>query len=521
MPPPLTANSFQGQECGIFIVIMGTTHPMPGPGFTSQEQRLNVIPMWASGGRRYQCHWRIAIMANEKGKAKDCDKEFLGEDTTETYFTKGLTLNVDMAVGQGGSVIPCNQHRIAIKFPRRACSYLFSEAPKSILDRFPGAKSSKKGLTSLRVCLKDETCVTVTGFGLPFVNVEDAEVEGWVNDNKPIVDNYTVLDVLKQRSFFIVIDYPVQYTKNKLSEDLWSPPFSYPYGTEQRWDIDKFKDLIKAIKGDQFAAIAAAKFPAYFVRPDSGVPTADTDRFFVVATMRAGFKKEHESSWRRLSETESFLLHLYDNAENSEPDAKNMEQSKIVVISPYAANVEYIQYLLHINATYEAIKGIRPASTIDSFQGQENDIVIAVMGTVHPMPEPGFTSQKERLNVILTRYRCGLMVVSDINVVGELAGCEGKSKGKVKAKEGDKSFGGGLFSTPAIKRVTNIVMTQNKDVSYQYYLNIRFLECLLFSLFPATLTTFCYSRYFLLLPLLSTTIHIFLYYLPILLAMPL
>ncbi|PKK39612.1 hypothetical protein CI102_15039, partial [Trichoderma harzianum] len=57
------------------------------------------------------------------------------------------------------------------------------------------------------------------------------------------------------------------------------------------------------------------------------------------------------------------------------------------------------------NAVYEALKGVPPASTVDSFQGQENDIIFVVMGTTYPRPRPGFTSQEQRLNVIFIR-RC-------------------------------------------------------------------------------------------------------------------
>lgn len=68
--------------------------------------------------------------------------------------------------------------------------------------------------------------------------------------------------------------------------------------------------------------IAANKFPAYFVRPNSGAPTADTNHFFVVVAMRYGFREEHETAWRGLIKSDSFLLHLYDDLENIEPDAK-------------------------------------------------------------------------------------------------------------------------------------------------------------------------------------------------------
>ncbi|KAL7906793.1 hypothetical protein GGI35DRAFT_482183 [Trichoderma velutinum] len=153
---------------------------------------------------------------------------------------------------------------------------------------------------------------------MPFANAEDAQVEGWVNENKPIINNLTLLDVLHRNTFYIAIDYPLTYAQNKLSEDLLLPPFSYPYGTEQHWNNvqdDMWLD-------DAAIEIAATKIPAYFVRPDSGAPAADTDRFFVVVAMRDGFRKEHDNAWRRLTKAGSFLAHLYDNPQNIEPDAK-------------------------------------------------------------------------------------------------------------------------------------------------------------------------------------------------------
>lgn len=68
--------------------------------------------------------------------------------------------------------------------------------------------------------------------------------------------------------------------------------------------------------------IAANKFPAYFVSPEDGAPTTDTSRFFVVVALRDGFRQTHENAWRRLIKSEVFLLHLYDNLNNTEPDAK-------------------------------------------------------------------------------------------------------------------------------------------------------------------------------------------------------
>ncbi|KAK4039344.1 DNA helicase [Parachaetomium inaequale] len=84
-----------------------------------------------------------------------------------------------------------------------------------------------------------------------------------------------------------------------------------------------------------------------------------------------------------------------------------VDPSKITFLSPYAANVVLIHQL---RKRYPLLAGIGSPSTVDFFQGQENDIIIVVMGTTFPYPGPGFTTDAHRLNVLLTRQRCGLVL---------------------------------------------------------------------------------------------------------------
>ncbi|OAR02846.1 hypothetical protein LLEC1_04644 [Akanthomyces lecanii] len=58
-----------------------------------------------------------------------------------------------------------------------------------------------------------------------------------------------------------------------------------------------------------------------------------------------------------------------------------------------------------------------PATT-DSFQGHEDEIVFVVRGTTGRTSGPGCTADPKRLNVMLTRHRCGLLVVGDFYIIG-------------------------------------------------------------------------------------------------------
>lgn len=70
---------------------------------------------------------------------------------------------------------------------------------------------------------------------------------------------------------------------------------------------------------------------------------------------------------------------------------------------------------------------------------RENDIIIVVMGT-NAHVGPGFTANPQRLNVLLTRARCGLVIVGDLSSV-EGAQCEGsKTKMMIEKETGEIAF---------------------------------------------------------------------------------
>jgi hypothetical protein len=90
---------------------------------------------------------------------------------------------------------------------------------------------------------------------------------------------------------------------------------------------------------------------------------------------------------------------------------------------------------------YRALLPMGEASTVDSFQGQENDIIIVIMGTSFPTPGPGFTTDSHRLNVLLTRQRCGLVVVGNVDLRGPGSN-DGPGAGRGEAKGGWGGKGG-------------------------------------------------------------------------------
>ncbi len=90
---------------------------------------------------------------------------------------------------------------------------------------------------------------------------------------------------------------------------------------------------------------------------------------------------------------------------------------KIGIITPYNAQKQLIRYLV----MKEGLKGIE-VSTIDGFQGREVDIVVfscvrsnSRSNNSNISHNIGFLAEERRLNVAITRPKCGLWFVGDVN----------------------------------------------------------------------------------------------------------
>lgn len=92
---------------------------------------------------------------------------------------------------------------------------------------------------------------------------------------------------------------------------------------------------------------------------------------------------------------------------------------KIGLLTPYRWNMETLDRFLR-RPMYEKLKeGIDSSRTVDSYQGQEHDIIVYLTVSERSRGHrggPGFTSNENRLNVAVTRQVSGLVVVGDIDV---------------------------------------------------------------------------------------------------------
>jgi superfamily I DNA and/or RNA helicase len=103
------------------------------------------------------------------------------------------------------------------------------------------------------------------------------------------------------------------------------------------------------------------------------------------------------------------ILALYDQVEHKH------EPLTIGVIAPYRAQINYLMDAIEENGDLNALLLSRTLSvgTVDSFQGQERDIIAISLTRSNAYGDIGFLSDIRRMNVGMTRARRKLLLVGD------------------------------------------------------------------------------------------------------------
>lgn len=85
----------------------------------------------------------------------------------------------------------------------------------------------------------------------------------------------------------------------------------------------------------------------------------------------------------------------------------------VAIISPYKQQISILNELLDQSADLQPYRHAISVNTIDSFQGQERDIVYISMTRSNANSEIGFLSDIRRMNVAMTRARKKLIIIGD------------------------------------------------------------------------------------------------------------
>lgn len=139
-----------------------------------------------------------------------------------------------------------------------------------------------------------------------------------------------------------------------------------------------------------------------------------------VDTAGCGYEEKQDGAGiSNPDEANSMLRHLAAYVQQLLPFYKVDEFPSIAVISPYRHQVEWLkEQVPTFPGLSEVVQSIT-VNTIDSFQGQERDIVYISLTRSNADNVIGFLSEVRRMNVAMTRARKKLVVVGDSATVAQ------------------------------------------------------------------------------------------------------
>lgn len=133
-----------------------------------------------------------------------------------------------------------------------------------------------------------------------------------------------------------------------------------------------------------------------------------------IDTAGSGFEEKQEGSSISNPEEAAFLIKHFTSFVTGLETYYNKETfSTIAIISPYKQQVLLLQELMREHELMLKYKHKISVNTIDSFQGQERDIVYISMTRSNTDNNVGFLTDTRRMNVAMTRARKKLIVIGD------------------------------------------------------------------------------------------------------------
>lgn len=139
--------------------------------------------------------------------------------------------------------------------------------------------------------------------------------------------------------------------------------------------------------------------------------------FEFIDTAGTGFFEASDPDSKSIyNKDEAYLLlqHFLQYIERLEENSALRELQNLGIISPYKAQAEFLKSLfLKSEHIPHYLKSAISVNTVDSFQGQERDVVYISFTRSNEKNEIGFLSDIRRMNVAMTRARKKLVLVGD------------------------------------------------------------------------------------------------------------
>lgn len=140
----------------------------------------------------------------------------------------------------------------------------------------------------------------------------------------------------------------------------------------------------------------------------------DDQPFSFIDTSGCGFdEKQEESSIANPEEARFLLDHLKTYLNELSNHFQKEEFPSVGIISPYQEQIKTINQTLEEDDDFSLNRQHITVNTIDSFQGQERDIIYISLTRSNAAQQIGFLADIRRMNVAITRARLKLVIIGD------------------------------------------------------------------------------------------------------------
>lgn len=141
---------------------------------------------------------------------------------------------------------------------------------------------------------------------------------------------------------------------------------------------------------------------------------ADDEPLAFIDTAGCSFDEKLDGTSTTNPDEATFLVtHLSALIQELESKETIVDFPSIAIVSPYKQQVQILKMLVEENELLMAHQDKISVNTIDSFQGQERDIVYISLTRSNADGSIGFLADTRRMNVAMTRARKKLVVIGD------------------------------------------------------------------------------------------------------------
>jgi ATP-dependent RNA/DNA helicase IGHMBP2 len=146
----------------------------------------------------------------------------------------------------------------------------------------------------------------------------------------------------------------------------------------------------------------------------------DTKPFVFIDTAGAGYEELIEENAISNKDEALFLLrHLKEYIATLSKEYSADDFPKIGIIAPYRQQSHILKELIYADDYLQSFYSFLQIHTIDSFQGQEKDIIYISLTRSNSNQQIGFLSDIRRMNVAMTRAKKKLILIGDSGTVGQ------------------------------------------------------------------------------------------------------